>query len=224
MEQTMFEKLQQLPLFTALTKHELMSIVEKAKFHFAKHAEGSTIATQNEPCERIVYVLSGTVLTERHDDSLKIILSEHIDRQPMLLELHSTWGMSHRFERTYTFGSAGSTCSIDKHTICEIVSEYDNVRINMLNLLCTRVQQSIAVTRQPLATAVGQRFLRFVLAQSAVPYGRKTLYAKMQDVARHIDVTRLNLSAALHQWQDQGLVEIRRNAVHIPDIARLTAV
>lgn len=211
----MFEKLQELPLLMGLSKGELMSIVERVNFDFNKHAEGTTLVSQGDRCDRIVYVLNGSVLAELHDAEHGFLLSEQMDSVPMVLEPHNLWGMKQRFARSYSFTSEGSTCSIDKRQLSGLISSFELVKTNVLNLVCNKLQGVTAQMNMPWPDTTEGRIIRFVRNHALSESGHKILRIKMQTLAELICDTRLNVSQALNQWQREGLASIRRGCIVI---------
>ena len=217
----MFEKLQELPLLMGLSKGELMSIVERVKFDFNKPAEGTTLVSQGERCDRIVYVLSGVVCADLHDAERGFLLSEHIDAVPMLLEPQNLWGMKQLFSRSYSMLTEGSTCSIDKRQLNGLVSNYELVKTNLLSLVCNKLQGVTAQLHEPWPDTTAGRIVRFVRNHALTNTGHKVLRIKMQTLAEQICDTRLNVSNTLNQWQRDGLVNISRGVIEIDEFENL---
>ena len=211
----MFEKLQELPLLMGLSKGELMSIVERVKFDFNKHAEGTTLVSQGERCDRIVYVLSGTVCADLQDAERGFLLSEQIDTVPMVLEPQNLWGMKQRFARSYSLLTEGSTCSIDKRQLNGLISNFELVKTNVLSLVCNRLQGATALLTEPWPQTTEGRIVRFVRNLALNDSGHKVLHIKMQTLADMTCDTRLNVSQVLNRWQQEGLVSIRRGVIEI---------
>lgn len=211
----MFEKLQELPLLMGLSKGELMSIVERVKFDFHKHAEGTTLVSQGERCDRIVYVLSGTVCADLQDAHRGFLLSETTDGVPMVLEPQNLWGMKQRFARTYSLVTEGSTCSIDKRQLSSLISNYELVKTNVLSLVCNKLQGVTSQLCEPWPDTTEGRIVRFIRNLALTDTGRKVLHIKMQTLAELTCDTRLNVSQALNRWQRDGLVSIRRGVIEI---------
>ena len=53
------------------------------------------------------------------------------------------------------------------------------------------------------------------------PQGEKVFKVKMDDLARCLDDTRLNISKTLNELQDSGLIELHRKEILIPDAQKL---
>lgn len=50
------------------------------------------------------------------------------------------------------------------------------------------------------------------------PYGPKKLSIRMEDLARLIDDTRINVSNVLNDLQNRGLIQLGRRTFSIPDL------
>ena len=59
------------------------------------------------------------------------------------------------------------------------------------------------------------------LSHCEKPQGEKTFKVKMDDLARCLDDTRLNISKTLNELQDNGLIELHRKEILIPDAQKL---
>lgn len=207
---TMFEKLQELPLLMGLGISDLMRIVEKVNFDFQKHPEGSTIVSQGERCDRIIYVLGGSVCSDRRDATHNMLVSEYFDDVPYVLECQNLWGMNQKFEHSYTFVTEGSTCSIDKRHLNMLISDYEIVKTNLLNLVCNKLQTARAQLKQPIPNTVELRVMQFIANNTLKHPGKKIFRVKMTHIAEAIDTPRINVSDVLNRWQEQQLVELRR--------------
>jgi CRP-like cAMP-binding protein len=47
------------------------------------------------------------------------------------------------------------------------------------------------------------------------------MHIKMEELARLLGCTRLNVSSILNKWKEEGLIEMRRKAFVVHDIAKL---
>ena len=65
--------------------------------------------------------------------------------------------------------------------------------------------------------------VRFILTHCEKIQGKKILKVKMDDLARQLDHTRLNTSRVLNQMQDEGLIELHRKEIVIPDLEKVVA-
>lgn len=217
----MFEKLQELPLLMGLSKSELMTIVERVKFDFNKHAEGTAIVGQGDRCDRIVFVLSGMVCSDLNVPEHGFLLSEYSDSVPMVLEPQNLWGMKQRFCHSYTLVSEGSTCSITKQQLSWLISNFEIVKTNVLSLVCNKLQTVATRLLEPWPDTTERKLVKFVSDHSLSPSGRKVLRIKMSTLAQLTCDTRLNVSQVLNRWQREGQACIRRGIIDIKQLEDL---
>ena len=221
MTQTMFERLQGLPLLVGLSVNDLMNIVEKVNFDFGKHTEGTNIVGQGDRCNRVVYVLQGSVCVYFHDSDTQMLLSEYVDDVPFAIELHNLWGMHQEFERTYTFATDGNTCCIDKQQLNVLITNYEIVKANLLSTVCNRAQLATLSARRPIGMTTEERICNFFSNYFMTTTGRKVVRMKMERLAQCIDETRLNVSKVLKTWEDHGWIEVLRGRFVIHDAAKM---
>ena len=64
--------------------------------------------------------------------------------------------------------------------------------------------------------------VRFIALRSELSGGEKWIYIKMEDLADMLQETRLNISKALNNMQEQGLVTLSRKEIYIPSFNKLS--
>ncbi len=221
MKQSMFEKLQCLPLLIGLSVNDLMDIVEKVKFEFNKYPEDFTIVSQGDKCDKLIYILSGELCVSKIDGNQSIYLYEYFNRPSYVIEPQNMWGMRQKYDRSYTFMSEGSTCVIEKKQVNYLMSKYDIIKTNFLNMICNKLQSSTNALTQQMPSNTEEKIIHFLKSNKVGFYGWTEIKAKMQQLANHITDTRLNVSKVLNKWQSKGMIEIRRGGIVIYDDMKL---
>jgi CRP-like cAMP-binding protein len=112
----MYETLLQLPLFQGLCTDDFTSIIEKVKFHFRNYSGNETIMNQGEACNQLVFLLEGTLSSQRIDDEHGFRLIEII-AAPTIIEPYSLFGMYPHYEATYKVEEQAKLLIIDKSYI-----------------------------------------------------------------------------------------------------------
>jgi len=217
MIQSMFEKLQCLPLLMGLSVAELMEIVEKVKFEFRKHQEGSQIVSQGEKCDKLIYVLSGTLCVSKHDVNHSFQIHEYFNKPLYVIEPQNMWGMSQKFDRTYTFTSEGSTCVVEKKQINYLMSHYDIIKTNFLNMICNMLQRATHLLSCKLPNNPEEKIKQFIKNNKIYFSGQTEIKINMKQLAQLVSDTRLNISKTLNLWQNKGLIQIHRGCIFILD-------
>lgn len=217
MELTMFERLLQLPLFQGLTFQELSDLMAQIRLNFVRYKAGEEIVIQGEPCQKLLFIIHGDISTTYNNTEKHFRLTETLP--PIgVLEPYNLFGMYQKYSRTYQFDTNGSILSIDKKEIVNPLMQSEIVKINMLNLLCNRYQQTAKKLCEMPDETVQNKIAKFIWSYSSVPKGKKEVYIKMTDLANLIHETRLKVSKALKEMQEQGMVTLQRGGIIISDI------
>ena len=217
---TMYDKLLLLPLFQGLTRDDFTAIVGKTKLDFARHKRNTVLATAGDPCTRLIFLLDGEISACGVSVDESYALTEY-SKRPFLLEPQSMYGLDARFVRTYTAVSEIQTVSIDKRYVLRELWSYDVFRLNLLNTMCSHAQRQRANLWRPMPDGVGRRIVDFISRRCDWQYGRKSLKIKMEDLAKNVSETRLNVSKTLNLWESHELVELRRGEIIVFDLKTL---
>lgn len=217
----MFETIQELPLLMGLSSEDFMQLLDKVEFDFQKHSEGSIIVNQGDRCNKMVYVLSGDVCSDKREEEHQLYITEDITEHPFVIEPLRMWGMKQNYSATYTFTTEGSTCSIGKQQMNYLISKFEIVKTNLLSIACNRLQTVEKHLCAPIPTTPEERMLELLRNHCLTQKGKKTLRVKMNTLAVLLDIPRLNVSHMLNRWQDQGLLQMSRGQIVIPDTSQL---
>lgn len=215
---TMFNNLLQLPLFQGLTLEDLTSILGKVKLHFKKHKPGSVIAKAGESCNGFVFILNGEIASTTDAPDASYTITEHF-AAPYLIEPQSLFGMKTVFISTHTALCETDTVSIDKAFILNELYKYEVFRINYTNILSNRAQQ--LSNRLWRHIVYPNHLIRFIFNHLERPYGRKSFKIKMDVLAQLTNESRSSISKQLNALQEQGLLELKRGEIVIPDAKKL---
>ncbi len=220
MEFTMFEKLQQLPLFQGLSINELSYLLERVKLNFNQHTAGTVIASQNDKCNKLIYILNGKVCAEHQHENHRFIITEYLD-PPHVIEPYNMFGMLQRYDYTYRFITDGSTFSIDKRVFCDILMDMNIIKTNMLNMICYKLQLATKELRTKEAYNTEEKIKKFIKANVLRTSGKKIIMVKMEDFATILNESRLGVSKVLNTMEDKGLIILKRREIHIPEMKHL---
>lgn len=219
--ETMFDTLLQLPLFQGLCHEDFTNILDKVKLHFIKHKIGETLIESGSPCEQLCFLLKGeiSIITTSKEDIYTVV--EHVEA-PYLIEPYSLFGMSTTYAASYVAHTEVHTISISKSFVLSDLFKYEIFRLNYMNIVSNRAQNLYArLWDEKSAHDLKDKIIYFILSHCEKAQGEKIFKLKMDDLARCLDDTRLNTSKALNELQDEGLIELRRKEILIPDAQRL---
>ena len=213
----MYEALLQLPLFQGLCTDDFTSIIEKVKFHFRSSSGNEIIMNQGEACKQLVFLLEGTISSQRVDDENGFRLIETISA-PAIIEPYSLFGMYPHYESTYQVQGKANLLVIDKSYILSELSNYEIFRLNYFNLLSNRAQVNHRKLWNTHIGALNEKLANFFLLRCIKPEGTKTLQIGMEDLAGLINETRINVSRKLNELRDKGIIQLKRKEIFIPEM------
>lgn len=221
MEITMYDNLLQLPLFQGLCKDDFTSIIEKVKFHFQTYKKGETIVCQEDTCNQLIFLLNGEIISQRIEDEKGYAITE-VHHAPYAIEPYSLFGMQTRYTASYRAHKPVNILSIDKSYIFSELNNYEIFRLNYLNILSNRCQTIHQKLWDFQMSSLPEKFINFLLLRCQKSDGEKILQITMEDLARNINETRINVSKLLNDLQNKGLLQLKRKEIFIPELDKLT--
>ncbi|TWV14792.1 Crp/Fnr family transcriptional regulator [Bacteroidaceae bacterium HV4-6-C5C] len=218
--ETMFDTLLQLPLFQGLAQEDFTNILAKVKLHFIQHKPGDILVKKGDICRQLLFVLKGEITTVTSVINGSYSFTEYI-QAPFLIEPQSLFGMNTSYFSTYIAHTEVHTVEISKAFVLSNLFNYEIFRLNYMNVISNRVQ--IHANRLWLDAPEGlkNRITHFILSHLERPYGEKKLKTKMEDIAFIMNETRGNVSKALNEMQEDGLIELHRGEIVIPKAENL---
>ena len=217
MESSMYNRLLSLPLFTGMTTGELTQMLAHIHMEFKQYEAGEVIVAQDDRCNKLIYVLKGKVRAEFIDHERHFVLQEFIDN-PFVIEPYNMHGMVQRYEHTYMTEERTDTVMISKQEFHAIMLNYKIPRMNAMNLLCAKVQKTERLLREGEPNTIGEKIVLFIKRYAVTYKGTKLLQIKMEDLAVHIQETRINVSNVLKEWKQQGLISQSRGTIIFFDL------
>lgn len=216
----LYDKILGLPLFQGMSSSDLQGVVANVRMGFMKYKRNETIITEGEPCRRMLFVLDGEMeMTAASADHSFTVTEQLVP--PMLIEPERLFGLTQHYARTYTTRSQCHMLAIGKDDVVRLSSEYIIFRINLMNILSTQSQRQQRLLWQHHTDTVRGRVVRFFRQHSSIPSGRKVFHIKMQQLADEINDQRILVSEVLNQMDAEGLIQLQRGIVTIPNLANL---
>lgn len=213
-------KLLSIPLFQGISQSDMTEIMGYTRFDFEKFEKGRTIIKQGESCERLVFLLNGTVEAVTTSSDNAIIVHEYINA-PLQFQPERLFGLNQHYTSTFRAHTLCHTMKLSKAEVTKIYNNYEVFRINLLNILSTRLQRVEDRQRLSNKMTLRLRILRFFTTHCLYPAGEKIFKLKMTDLASELNDSRLNISIELNRLQDEGLIKLSRTKIHIPALEHL---
>ena len=216
----MFQRLQELPLFQGLNLDDVSEIVAKVRFDFQQLSDNEEIVGQDSSCKQLIFVLKGDVNVEYIDPDRRYRFTEKVSA-PIAIEPQNMFGMTQKYQRTYTCISSCQTLTIERAQFLSVMMNYPIVKINALNMVCNLLQRANKRLDTISHESADVKLVQFLRNNSLYPKGEKQLYTTMESLAEIFSETRLNVSRALKRLNQKGLMKQERKAFTILAIENL---
>ena len=219
-ELTIHEQLLQFPLFLGMSYDDLMEVAGHTVFEFRNIAAGQVVVAEGSPCTHIWLLTSGSVTAETAAAGGAYSVEETLSA-PLMLQPERLFGINSRHTSTFMTAEDCSFISIEKQEVFLLLETQIVFRLNMLNLMATRVQRLEQYAWRQASRTLRERLVRFLLSHSLYPAGRKTFHILMRQLADELNASRLEVSEILNGLQKEGLLHLHRGRIEIPMMERL---
>lgn len=214
------EKLLELPLFQGMSRNDLNDVISHAEFKFRKYTKNKIIAKDGEACTHIHLLMNGKVAAEGHADNNRYVITEELNA-PEIIQPERIFGLTQRYTKTFITLTECEFACIDKYETMKLFEEYEIFRLNMLNMICTQTQKMTRIPWRNRPKNIYHKIVRFIESHCIRPAGYKTITIKMEELAKEIGESRLNVSAELNAMHADGLIILRRGEFIVPALERL---
>ncbi len=210
------------PLFHGLEESELERIFTELKVTETTFRKGEVLALQDEPVNRLILLLTGSVKGEMTDPSGKVAKVEDIEA-PSPLAILFLFGHDNRFPVQATAREQTAAIVIPKPSVLRMLSMNETLLKNYLDIsadFATRLSRklnlmSLRTIRQKLAV-----HLLGLSKQQGSP--TVTLDKPKSALAEYFGVARPSLEREITRMQEEGLIRAQQKQVTILDRPALT--
>ena len=210
-----YDHLLQFPLFQGLSHAELLQMAGNTKV-----AAGKTVVKEGEVCQTLHFLISGRLTLVTRSDDHRYRVEEQLSA-PWLLQPEVLFGAHPRFDSTITTVVESHFITLSKDEVLRLSDDFLIFRLNLLNLLSTQSQRRGRLAWRRSPEDLRQRIVRFLLDHCIYPAGPKVVYILMEQLAREVNDSRLDVSRALNAMQRDGLLVLRRGRIEIPSLEHL---
>ena len=214
------EHLLELPLFQGISRYDLVDILKSLKPQRMTSIKGRVIVREGDTCNRMFFLLNGSLNAVAESDDHEYTLTEEL-KAPNLIQPECIFGLNQRFTRTFKAAEPCELMVIAKPDIIWLSDNYNIFKINLLNIICTRIQKTSRFPWRIGSLTIRQKIARFVEERCLTQMGKKTLTITMPRLAQEIGESRLNVSHELRAMKRDGLIQTRRSEIHFPTFESL---
>ena len=216
----LYDHLLQFPLFQGMSRDDLSLVAGHTKFGFLKTAAGQTVVKEDETCNQLFFLLSGSLRVETRSDDHSYCVIEQL-AAPYVLQPEAIFGYNQRFTHTFTALTECSFITIGKDEVMRLSEEFLVFRLNILGLYATQTQKLLRIFWHRHPKTLRERVIRFFRLHCLYPAGPKSFHILMTKLAAEVGDRRLDVSRVLNKLQDDGLLTLHRGRIDVPQMERL---
>ena len=216
----LYDKLLQFTLFQGMSHADLMEVVGHTKFNFSKQPVGQRIVKEGDICDHLIFLTTGALSVETVSDDHTCRVYEVINA-PYVIQPEQLFGLTQRYTSNFKTSDDCSLITIDKQEVLLLLETQLVFRLNMLNSLAADSQRLRHRAWRSAPQSLRNRITRFFFSRCLYPAGPKTFYILMTQLAAELNDSRLDISRALNEMEDDGLLTLHRGRIEIPMLERL---
>ena len=219
-QQRFGEVLAQFALFQGMGINDLTQVMDRTKFDFRKYPAGKKIVKAGEVCHELLMITHGTLkqVTTHTDGHFDV---EETVEAPYIIQPESLFGLSRKYRSTIKSATAVNMISLNKREVNILLETIQVFRINMLNTISAQSQSLLDRIWTESPQSLRDLLLMFFIHHSTYPQGEKIFHLLMQQLAEMHGCKRLAVSKALNRMKSEGLLQLSRGKIVIPEINAL---
>lgn len=216
----MYENLLRLPYFQGMSKDNITAILDKIQLEYKNHGDKEPLCKKGDECNRFIILTKGEITScAEASDGTYSIEEEH--KAPYAIEPYSMFGYNTTYNRSYRSKDNCTTLTIEKSFFFNEFSKQNIFTLNFTNLISRRAQLLNDAIWEYTPCTIEGRIITFIAKRCETTHGCKKVSIKMERLATLLCETRLNVSRALNNLQNRGLIVLNRKEIYIPEFEKL---
>ena len=216
----LYDKLIELPLFIGISTDELSDIVGQTKFGFHKLAVDRPLVSTDDKCTQLFFLMSGTLRVVSYADNYRYRIEEELSA-PAVIQPEHLFGLQQRYTKDFIARTDCSLLSLDKAEVLRLLDSYLIFRLNLLNSISMQAQRMSRIPWRQQSSDIRQQFVNFLRLRCLTQAGCKVLRIRMEELAKELHQSRLNVSRMLNALQNEGLLTMSRGIIIVPQLETL---
>lgn len=201
---SIFETLMQLPLFQGISRDQLSALVGHYKFDFKKFTGGNKIVAAGEPCNSLIFILSGRTLTRLKIANLfTLSFTRHSNT---VIYPEYLLGLSTVYPADVFADENVSVLEIAKADILKILTENPVFQFNFLNILSHKAQQSARMLPFLTAESFAPRFKELISIAAGNNFVSLNLSSDKNSMADSLGINDSTYLQAMNHLKSAGII------------------
>jgi len=210
-----------IPLFHSIRENEIERIFSELKIKETHFKKGEILAFQDEICNRLILLLSGSVKGEMTDPSGKVVKVEDI-YAPNPLAILFLFGQENRFPVQATAREDTTALVIPKQSVLRMLSMNETLLKNYLDISANFAGRLSKKLYFMSFRTIRQKLAMYILNLSKSSGSDKVELDKTKTaLAEYFGVSRQSLERELTNMQKAGLIQSEKRIIRIKDRDKL---
>ena len=217
----MYSILTQMPLLQGLNGLDLARMEERLNIRIIRiDASVTPFIQQGDICNELVFLTQGTLTKETISPDGRYITTEEIET-PAVIEPEQLYGLTCKYTSSYSPKTSCQFFKVKKANVNSHLMHLEIFRINYMNMLSSLIHKSKEQNTYRYGQDAREKLTTFLRSLFQYTDGEKKIQVKMTDIAEYIGETRLTVSGILNDMSKEGLLQLKRMGIIIPDIKSL---
>lgn len=213
--------LQKIPLFRSLDQTELENLLCELNIPVTCFKKGEMLAMQDEPVNRLILLLTGSVTAEMTDEAGRVVKVEDIEA-PNPLAILFLFGQNNRFPVQATAREECTALIIPKQAVLQMLSSHETVLKNYLDISADFASRLSRKLHFISFRTIRQKVAVYLLDLRKKQGGDTvTLDKPRSALAEYFGVARPSLEREITHMDEEGLITADRRMITIRDRVRL---
>lgn len=207
-------------LFSFINEGEIIDILDTLNVKETKFLKGDILAMQDEPCNRLIILTSGSVKAEMTDPSGKIVKVEDISA-PSPLAILFLFGVNNRFPVQATAREDVTALVIPKSSVLKMLQMNEHILENYLNISAIYASKLSKKLHFMSFRTIRQKVALYLLDLMKEGDSLVEMDRTQNSLAEFFGVSRPSLAREMYNMQEDGLIEVNRKHIRILDKHKL---
>lgn len=208
-------------LFSGISQKEIEQLMSEAKYSIKSYQKGEIIASEEEECNNLGLVISGTIEIQRIYSSGKYIVLKRLSNSEV-------FGEAIIFSKKNTYPAtviAVTNCNIfyiKREDIIKLCARQEILLGNFMSLLSDKILMLNRKIKSISLKSVKHKVIDFILEQRKLQKS-ETIKLKIskEEIASMLGIPRPSLSRELMNLRDLEYIEFDRNTIKILNVGEL---
>ncbi len=205
-------------LFKNISTDEINNLISRVPYSISKYNKDDVIAIEEDDCNSLGIILSGTVEIHKSFPSGKIVTINHFEAGNVFGEALVFSG-NHKYPATIISSSNTEIMYINKDDVIKLMISDDRVLNNFVSVLSNRILMlndritnlSYDSIRKKIANIILVEYSKQKNKLLTLPFCRKKM-------AELLNIPRPSLSRELMKMKEEGIIDYHKNKLKILDI------